>query len=88
MKGARRTEDVQEPRGREPRGDLGDAALLLVGEEHHAAAALVYCDAFFTERSLATMITQRHVALDLFYDCFVTDDPDQAVSWTSAHVSA
>ncbi len=54
----------------------------------HAAAALVYCDAFFTERSLANMITQRHVALDLFYDCFVTDDPDQAVSWTSAHVSA
>ncbi len=53
----------------------------------HAAAALVYCDAFFTERSLATMVKQNHVALDRFHECFVTEDPEQAVDWTKTLLS-
>src|SRR6266436_4161094 len=31
---------------------------------HHAAAALAYCDAFFTERSVRNIATQHHIALD------------------------
>ncbi len=53
----------------------------------HAAAALVYCDAFFTERSLATMLTQNHVGLDAFYECFVAAEPEHAVNWIKAFVS-
>lgn len=47
----------------------------------HAAAALVYCDAFFTERSLAALITQSHVALDRFFDCFTASKPEEALVW-------
>jgi hypothetical protein len=48
---------------------------------HHAAAALAYCDAFFTERSLKTLITQNHVALDKCYDCRVIARPDEAIDY-------
>ncbi len=53
----------------------------------HAAAALVYCDAFFTDKPLATMLTQSHVALDKFYECFVTGEPELALNWIKAFVS-
>lgn len=55
----------------------------------HAAAALVYCDAFFTEGSLATTATQKHIALDSYFDCFVTADIVKAQTWIErAHVAA
>lgn len=44
----------------------------------HAAAALGYCDAFFTERSLRSMITSSHVALDRRYGCHVVASPEEA----------
>jgi hypothetical protein len=47
----------------------------------HAAAALVYCDAFFTEGSLATMVTQNHIALDSHFQCFVTSKVADAQKW-------
>lgn len=48
---------------------------------HHAAAALAYCDAFFTERSLRTMVTQEHLVLDKLYNCYVTADTEEAVAF-------
>jgi hypothetical protein len=52
----------------------------------HAAAALAYGDAFFTERSLCTMVAERHLALDRMYGCHVTADLDNAIAWASAVV--
>ncbi len=48
---------------------------------HHAAAALAYCDAFLTERSLSTMITER--ALDKIYQCHVAWTEDDAIAYLS-----
>lgn len=50
----------------------------------HATAALVYCDAFFTEGPLATLVSQKHVALDQCFDCFVTSEPARALDWLSS----
>ena len=48
---------------------------------NHAAAALAYCDAFFTERSLRTMVTQEHIALDKLYGCHVATEIDEAIAY-------
>lgn len=45
----------------------------------HAAAALAYCDAFFTERSLYTLATARNVSLADINQCRVTADVEKAV---------
>lgn len=37
----------------------------------HAVAALPYCDYFFTERSLAHLITQKNLSFDRLYGCKV-----------------
>lgn len=37
----------------------------------HASAAVGYCDAFFTERDLRTLLTTNHVALDKEFGCFI-----------------
>ena len=47
----------------------------------HAAAALGYCDAFFTERSLRGLTTAAHVALDKKYDCHVVATPEDALAY-------
>ena len=49
----------------------------------HAAAALAYCSAFFTERSLRSMVTAQHIKLDKLYQCHVVADVDDAVEYTS-----
>ena len=36
---------------------------------NHAASALPYCDYFFTEKFLGTMITQKNLAYDELYSC-------------------
>jgi len=46
---------------------------------NHAAAALGYCDAFFTERSLRNLATMTNVALDRINNCRVTSDIEGAV---------
>lgn len=51
------------------RGRRLDAHDLL--DFRHAAAALAYCDAFFTEKPLRTMIEQKHIALDRRFHCAV-----------------
>jgi hypothetical protein len=48
---------------------------------HHAAAALGYCDAFFTERSLKNLVSQSHVALDKLYDCHVASSVNDALDY-------
>ena len=50
----------------------------------HASAALPYCDGFFTERSLRTMATEHHVALDKLYGCHVVSNNDEAIAFVSA----
>ena len=47
----------------------------------HAAAALVYCDAFFTERALSALVTQTNISLNSLYTCEVLADPRQALEW-------
>lgn len=47
----------------------------------HAAAALGYCDAFFTEQPLRTMIQQKHVALDHLYNCKVASRIGEAETY-------
>lgn len=45
----------------------------------HAAAALAYCDAFFTEGFLSNLINARHIRLDEINGCRTTNDVAQAV---------
>lgn len=51
---------------------------------HHACAALGYCDVFLTERSLKTMVTANHVALDKLYNCTVISDVSEAVTFVKS----
>jgi hypothetical protein len=46
----------------------------------HAVAALGYCDAFFTERSLRSLVTASHIALDQMYGCHVVANSGDAVA--------
>lgn len=46
----------------------------------HAAAAVGYCDAFFTERSLASVLTRRDLALDKRYSCVVLSTAEDALA--------
>lgn len=47
----------------------------------HAAAALPYCRAFFTERSLKSLITSGHMRLDKLYECTVLNRTEEVISW-------
>lgn len=47
----------------------------------HATAALGYCDAFLTERSMRAMVTAKHMALDGRYGCRVMSDVNDAVDY-------
>jgi hypothetical protein len=47
----------------------------------HATAALGYCDAFFTERSLASLVAAPHVGLDKTYGCAVVPSPERALDY-------
>jgi hypothetical protein len=47
----------------------------------HATAALGYCDAFFTERSMRAMISAKHMSLDQRYGCRVIAGVDDAINY-------
>lgn len=47
----------------------------------HATAALGYCDAFFTERPLRSLVTAGHIALDRRYECHVIASSEDAVAF-------
>lgn len=51
---------------------------------HHAAAALGYCDAFFTDNPLKVMLTQNHVNLPSELGRFVTADETEALRFVEA----
>lgn len=61
------------------RGRRLDAHDLL--DFRHAAAALAYCNAFFTEKPLRTMIEQKHIALDQRFRCPVRATLDDAADF-------
>lgn len=48
---------------------------------HHAAAAIGYCDAFFTDRPLHVLLTANHIALDKEFNCDVISDVDEAIKY-------
>lgn len=48
---------------------------------NHASAALPYCDGFFTERALRSMLQQRNTGLTDLYSCAVFSDPALALAW-------
>lgn len=50
----------------------------------HAAAAVGYCDAFFTERSLCNVLTRSDLALDKLYNCTVVSDPENALHYVQS----
>jgi len=45
----------------------------------HSAAALAYCNAFLTENSLRSIVTQKNTALDKSYNCHVVSKIDDAI---------
>lgn len=47
----------------------------------HAAAALGYCDAFFTEAGITRSISHRRLKLDQLYGCVVTNEVDAALGF-------
>jgi len=51
---------------------------------HHVVGAVVYCDAFLTERPLHTFITTNPVALDREFDCKVISDGLEALKYVRA----
>ncbi|MBU0555817.1 MAG: hypothetical protein KKD64_03575 [Alphaproteobacteria bacterium] len=50
----------------------------------HAAAALGYCDAFFTEAGITRAIAHPRINLGTLYGCFVTNDVEQALGYLQA----
>lgn len=50
---------------------------------HHASAALAYCDGFFTEASLKTLICQNHLSLNKRYECRVIASVDEAAEYVA-----
>jgi hypothetical protein len=51
----------------------------------HAAAAIGYCDAFFTERSLSTMVKRQDLALDKRYFCYVGSTIEDAIEYLESN---
>lgn len=47
----------------------------------HAASALGYCDAFFTEAGIARAIVHQRLKLDRLYDCTVTNEVEAALDF-------
>lgn len=54
----------------------------------HAAAAMAYCDAFFTERFLSHLCNTRHVNLSALNNCRATADASEALQVLCAFGSA
>lgn len=48
---------------------------------HHAASAVGYCDAFFTEKPLKVMLTSKNVALDKELSCKVISEEEDALEY-------
>jgi len=49
----------------------------------HAEVGIGYCSAFFTDKSLHTMITEKHLRLDALYECNVGSSVEHAIEYVS-----
>ncbi|MBK9579809.1 MAG: hypothetical protein IPO40_22300 [Fibrobacteres bacterium] len=49
-------------------------------DKSHASAALPYCDYFFTEKNLESIINKRKKPLSLVYDCKTISSPNEVLS--------
>ena len=49
----------------------------------HAEVGLGYCSAFFTDKSLHSMITEKHLGLDALYKCHVGSSLEHAIEYVS-----
>jgi hypothetical protein len=50
----------------------------------HAAAAIGYCNAFFTEKPLMNLLAQRHLGINADFGCTVISDVEEANQWISS----
>lgn len=48
---------------------------------HHASAAIGYCDAFFTEKALANLLTQPRFEIEKVFGCSIISRVSKAVEW-------
>ena len=67
---------IRHKRQRYHRGDRWDHL--------HASAALPYCDAFFTEKSLAHLLTKKPLEYDKKYNCTVLFDEQDVLAYLEA----
>lgn len=51
---------------------------------HHACAAIAYCDAFFTEKPLRTLVCRSDIRLDKQFGCFVTSDFTESIAYVES----
>ena len=54
----------------------------------HAEVGLGYCSAFFTDKSLHSMITEKHLGLDALYECHVGSSVEHAIEYVSGILRA
>jgi hypothetical protein len=54
----------------------------------HAAAAIAYCDAFFTERPLKAMLSRGDLGLMEGFGCFVSSEMDECQRYLEAKLGA
>ena len=54
----------------------------------HAEVGLGYCSAFFTDKSLHSMITEKHLGLDALYECHVGSSVEHAIEHVSGILRA
>lgn len=54
---------------------------------HHAAAALGYCEAFFTEKPLRALLISGHVALDRLYGRLIVSEEQDAIRYVRGLLS-
>lgn len=50
----------------------------------HACAAIAYCDAFFTEKPLRTLVCRSDIGLDKQFGCFVTSDFKESIAYVES----
>lgn len=67
-----------------------DKARSLTGNDlhdfHHAQAAVGYCDAFFTDKPLHALLSQRRLGLAADFDCAIGSDLPSLEEWLASAV--
>lgn len=70
----------------------GDKQRKLVANDlydfHHVQAAIPYCDAFFTEKSLCSLLRQERFELADDFSCVIISAAEEAVAWVAAQIDS